>query len=242
MISHHGSDPTHPLWRTRTSSVLTALAHGTAPFITTFLFIHLSAPIVANIGGSSDASRTMTFGRQYYQTVFGERYLVFGPLLVHTTSAFLKRMFSPRPSRPLANMLSATGYASMLFLLPVHVVTHRLGPANPAPPVSATGASDLDFEFVKVALREWPVRTTVLYAAIVLGVALHAADGFGVIWSTWVQKIKRRRRWVRRALAGVVALPVLTGLAVIAREPSYAFAFTAARYRAALAYSFVYRL
>lgn len=39
--------------------ILTKTAHISAPFITTFLLIHLSAPAVASIGGSSLASSTM---------------------------------------------------------------------------------------------------------------------------------------------------------------------------------------
>ena len=179
-------------------------------------------------------------GREYYQTVFGERYLVFGPVLVHTTSALLKRMFStPRPPRPLSSALSVTGYASALLFLPIHAFTHRLAPLNSIP-----SPSELDYEYVKTALHGWPVRSTVLYTALVLGVALHAADGLGIIWTTWVPKMvaKMPGRRARRALAGAAMLPVLTGLAVIAYEPLYAFSFTVARYQASLAHSYVYRL
>ena len=180
-------------------------------------------------------------GREYYQTVFGERYLVFGPLLVHTTSALLKRLFAhPRPARPLSSALSVTGYASALLFLPIHVMVHRLAPPSNTPPLSP---SELDYEYVKTALHGWPVRSIVLYAALALGVALHAADGIAVIRSTWVPKVaKLPGRRARRALAGAAVLPVLTGLVVIAREPLYAFSFTVARYRTALVHSFVYRL
>src|SRR5487761_479316 len=50
---HHGiamalqppaDKPILPTWRTRALSVLTVLAHGFAPFITTFLFVHLASP------------------------------------------------------------------------------------------------------------------------------------------------------------------------------------------------------
>jgi Protein of unknown function (DUF1691) len=263
-------------WRTRTSSVLTALAHGSAPFITTFLFVHLTAPTAANIGGTTSSSGAMVrlsnpvviltdgsshpftrthwidlsyaaltsdfqmLGREYYQTVFGERYLVFGPLLVHTTSALLKRIFStPQPSRPLSSALSVTGYAIAFIFLPIHAITHRFAPLSSIP-----SPSELDYEYVKTALHGWPVRSTVLYTALVLGVALHAADGLGIIWATWAPKTEEKlpRRRARRALAGAAALPVLTGLAVIAWEPLYAFSFTVAQYRASLANSFVYRL
>jgi hypothetical protein len=87
----------------------------------------------------------------------------------------------------------------------------------------------------------------VLYGALVLGVALHAADGVGVLWSMWTPKLKAKMmelpgRRARRALAGAAVLPVLTGLAVVAREPLFAFASTMERYRAALTQSFVYRV
>jgi hypothetical protein len=59
MSSQPTDKPNPPAWCTRTSSVLTALAHGSAPFITTFLFVHLAAPITANLGGSATSSRTM---------------------------------------------------------------------------------------------------------------------------------------------------------------------------------------
>lgn len=179
-------------------------------------------------------------GREYYQTVFGERYLVFGPLLVHTTSALLKRIFSTqRPPRPLTSALSVTGYATVLLFLPVHVITHRLGPLGSIP-----SPSELDFEYVKTALHGWPVRSTMLYTTLVLGVALHAADGLRIIWTTWAPKVieKLPGRRASRALAAAAMLPVLTGLAVIACEPLYAFSFTVARYRTSLAHSFVYRL
>src|SRR5258708_7433263 len=177
-------------------------------------------------------------GREYYQTVFGERYLVFGPLLIHTTSVLLKRFFSPKPPRPLSSALSVTGYATV-SLLPIHVIIHRLAPLS-----SISSSSELDFEYVKTALHGWPIRSTVLYTALVLGVALHAADGLGIIWTTWAQKmvVKLPKRRARRALAGAAVLPVLTGLAIIAREPLYGFSFTVARYRDSLAHSFVYRL
>lgn len=173
--------------------------------------------------------------------MFGERYLVFAPLLIHSTSAILKRLFSPQPPRPLSSALSVTGYAAALFLLPVHAFTHRLMPADPAPPIASLSPSELDYEYVKAALSGWPRRSTVLYATLVLGVALHAADGLGILLSTWAPDLKAPERRARRALAGAAALPVLTGLAVLAREPLFAFASMVTRYRAALTHSLIYR-
>ena len=38
---------------------LTTVIHASSPFLTTFLLIHLSAPVLANVGGSSLASQVM---------------------------------------------------------------------------------------------------------------------------------------------------------------------------------------
>lgn len=181
-------------------------------------------------------------GREYYQTTFGERYLLFGPLFIHSSSAVINRLFSPRVSRPLTSAISVTGYATMFCILPVHFITHRLAPADPAPPISSLSPSELDYEYVKAALSGWPRRSIVLYSVLVLGVALHAADGIGIIWSTWVPDLRLPGRRARRVLAGIAVVPVLTGLVVLAGEPLYAFVSMAARYRAALTQSIVYRL
>ncbi|KAI9437788.1 hypothetical protein BJY52DRAFT_1207088 [Lactarius psammicola] len=60
MVSNPADKPnTSAPWHTRASSVLTALAHGSALFITTFLLIHLTAPAAVNLGGSAPSSQTM---------------------------------------------------------------------------------------------------------------------------------------------------------------------------------------
>ncbi|KAI0258613.1 hypothetical protein BC834DRAFT_910723, partial [Gloeopeniophorella convolvens] len=145
--------------RTRASSALATLAHGSAPSITTFLLIHLSAPAVANLGGACLSSQTMTASRDHC--------LVFAPLLIHSTSALLKRLFSPRSPRPLSSSLSATGYAVAFFFLPAHFITHRLAPADPAPPISSLGPSEFDYEYVN-ALVERPGRSAMLYSILAL--------------------------------------------------------------------------
>lgn len=52
------AEPKRPFGSTL-APYLTNAAHFSAPFITTFLLIHLSAPAIANVGGSSLASQTM---------------------------------------------------------------------------------------------------------------------------------------------------------------------------------------
>ncbi|KAI0046914.1 hypothetical protein FA95DRAFT_1541856 [Auriscalpium vulgare] len=242
------SDSNHDASSSRRRSavtILTNLAQGSAPFISTFLLIHLSAPVMANLGGSSLSSQVMLLGREYYQTSFGERYLLYAPLLIHTGAATLKRLISPRPLRRKTSPLAVTGYTAMLLLLPIHLATHRLYPTIPAPPISALGPSELDYEFVKAGLHAWPVRSALLYGTLVLGVALHTADGLHIIYTTWLPGAKDAlfglSRRTRRAVAGALSVPVLTGLVVLAREPLLAFASMAERYGAVFAQSFVYR-
>jgi hypothetical protein len=59
MVSNPADKANTSSWRSRASSVLTTLTHGSAPFITTFLLVHLTAPAAANLGGSALSSQTM---------------------------------------------------------------------------------------------------------------------------------------------------------------------------------------
>jgi hypothetical protein len=43
----------------QTAAVLTNVAHISAPFLSVFLVVHLSAPALANVGGSSLSSNVM---------------------------------------------------------------------------------------------------------------------------------------------------------------------------------------
>ncbi|KAI9452947.1 hypothetical protein BJY52DRAFT_1214368 [Lactarius psammicola] len=152
-------------------------------------------------------------GRQCYQTTLEERYLLFGPLFIHSSSAIIKRLFSPRVPRSLTGALSVTGYATAFFFLPVHFVTHHLVSPDPAPVISSPSPSELDYEFVKMG------RDYLVY----MGLGPEAAGTQG------------------ETPASVAVVPVLTGLAVFAREPLYALASLEARHRAALTQSIVYR-
>ncbi|KAF8162823.1 hypothetical protein B0H34DRAFT_671967 [Crassisporium funariophilum] len=228
---------------------LTKTAHVSAPFITVFLLIHLSAPALANLGGSSLSSQTMLLGREYYQTGFGERYLLLAPLSIHVISASAKRILSPkgRPRR-ITNLLSMAGYATALLFLPIHYYTHRIAPANEPSPIFAVGPSELDYEFVKTGLQTWPLRSWFLYTGLVVSVTVHLADGMTIIWNSWFKdmaasswKRTTRNRRLGIALTGI-ALPVLTGLYTLAREPPMTFTSIANRYRASLMSLLVYRV
>ncbi|KAA1477716.1 hypothetical protein DENSPDRAFT_808927 [Dentipellis sp. KUC8613] len=232
-------------WRTYRkllNTPLTTFAHGSAPFLTTFLLVHLSAPIAANIGGSSLSSQVMLLGREYYQTAVTEPLLVIIPLTIHATAATAKRLIAPRAPRPLTSLLSLTGYAALLALVPIHFLTHRDYPALPDAPISAVGPAELDFEFAKTALQTWPVRSWLLYGALLGTVALHAAEGGAIIWAKWVSSKGGLGKRTRRALALAGIVPVLTGLWVVSSEPLMAFVSVADRYRAALSQSIFYRI
>ncbi|KAH8100262.1 hypothetical protein BXZ70DRAFT_893686 [Cristinia sonorae] len=232
--------------RKRVTPYLTTLSHGSAPFITTFLLIHLSAPVMANLGGTSLASQVMLLGREYYQTSFGEKYLLLVPLAVHSLSGIAKRVVAPSPlRRRFTSLLSLTAYAAYALFLPVHFMTHRIYPSDPNPPIYEVGPSELDYELVKVSLHTWPWRSWFLYTGLTLCVAWHAAEGARVIWNTsWREygggwKVSTKRRVVGATLA---MLPVLSGVFFISREPVYAFSTLSSRFQHALSQSFFYRL
>ncbi|KAJ7577538.1 hypothetical protein C8J56DRAFT_869751 [Mycena floridula] len=231
---------------------LTKAAHVSAPFIMTFLLIHLSAPIMANLGGSSLSSQTMLLGREYYQSPFAEKYLVLGPIAVHSLAGITKRLLSLSPQtssqfRPWKSALTLTGYATMLALLPIHFFTHRFSPQTLKAPILALGPSELDYEFIKFGLQTWPWRNWILYGALVGAVAVHAVDGMTIIWNAnlaerfgrWKQASRNAR--IGAAFAGVV-LPVLGGLYTLSREPMMSFASMTSRFDAVFVSSWIYRI
>ncbi|KAK7688836.1 hypothetical protein QCA50_007525 [Cerrena zonata] len=222
---------------------LTRTAHASTPFIATFVIIHLSAPAFANLGSSSLASQIL--GREYYQTSFGERYLLIAPFAAHTISGILKRLLTPSSMRRrFTSLLSITGYSALLFFLPVHYLTHRIYPSDPTPPIYSVGPAELDFEFVKVGLQTWPWRSWLLYIGLTTCVAWHAAAGANIIWSTWLRPYlgpgkSMKSRLVQTSLG---VLPALSGLYFMSQEPLFAFSSLAERFQSALSTSFVYRI
>ncbi|KAG0694645.1 hypothetical protein DFH29DRAFT_815102 [Suillus ampliporus] len=225
-------------------AVLTNVAHISAPFLTVFLVIHLSAPALANVGGSSLSSNLMLLGREYYQTAFGERYLLFTPLAAHVASNIAKRIITPRSASPrkITSTLSLAAYSTLLIFLPIHFYTHRVFPADPSPPIFAVGPSEVDYEFVKTGLARFPWRSWVLYGGLVTSAMLHAVEGAQIIQASRFasQKFRMRSR-TRKIVAGVVVVPILAGLWTVSKEPLMVFASLAERYQAVFARSWVYR-
>ncbi|KAI0823905.1 hypothetical protein BC628DRAFT_1324068 [Trametes gibbosa] len=219
-----------------TQPVLTRIAHGSAPFIATFVLIHLTAPAMSNLGGTSLASQVMILGREYYQTSLGEKYLVLTPLVIHPLSGLLKRVVDHKPARRLISTLSVTGYTTAL-LLAAHFFIHRVAPSDPAPPIYAISPSELDYEYVKFGLQEWPWRSWLGYVGLTAAVAWHASEGMVIIWNTWLRPQfgslpgTKNSRTVAALLSGV--LPVATGMFFMWREPLMVFTSHAERFRAA---------
>ena len=83
----------------------------------------------------------------------------------------------------------------------------------------------MSFEFVKYGLQTYPWRTWLLYGGLITGVALHACEGFGVLYARFTGKYRKRetRVLLREMVVGFMVLPVLGGLFSLSREPFMAF-------------------
>jgi succinate dehydrogenase/fumarate reductase cytochrome b subunit len=187
-------------------------------------------------------------GREYYQTSFGERYLVLAPLVIHPLASVAKRLFSPgigsqgswlRP-RPITSVLSSTGYLT-LFFLPVHYLTHRIYPTIPDAPIHSFGPAELDYEFVKAGLQHWPRRSWVLYIGLVACVALHSVEGISIITATQFGRAVVTKN-KRRLVSLIAGIPALTGLYFISKETVWALTPSVKSYVDAFSRSIIYRI
>jgi len=188
-------------------------------------------------------------GREFYQTSFGERYLVLAPLVIHPLAGIAKRLFSlgvgsqkplSRP-RPMTSVLASTGYLTLFLFLPVHYLTHRVYPTISTAPIHSFGPAELDYEFVKTGLQTWPFRSWLLYIGLVSCMALHSVEGISIITATQFGKAVVPKG--RRKLASLfVGIPVLTGLLFISREGVWALTSSLEGYVAAFSKSVVYRI
>ncbi|KAG8746679.1 hypothetical protein FRC10_003983 [Ceratobasidium sp. 414] len=190
-------------------SGLTYAQHLPTPFITTFMLIHLTAPAMASAGGMNAATQVMLLGREYYHGVPQEDLLVFAPITLHVAAALAKRLVkiantirrtrvgdvkekSAKDVRIIssANALQLTGYP-LLFLLSPHIATHRILPSTPAPPISSISPSELDFSFVNFGLKNWPVRSWVMYSILVGAGIMHVTYGAPMVWRTILRLLKK---------------------------------------------------
>ncbi|KAG9095117.1 hypothetical protein FS749_011048 [Ceratobasidium sp. UAMH 11750] len=188
---------------------LTYAQHLPTPFITTFILIHLTAPAVASIGGMNAASQVMLLGREYYHGVPQEDLLVFTPITLHVAASLAKRLAkmvgalrrtrvgdikekSAKDYRIIspANALQLTGYPLLLLLSP-HITTHRVHPSTPSPPISSISPSEFDFSFVNFGLKNWPVRSWIMYSVLVGAGVMHVTYGAPIVWRTILRLLKK---------------------------------------------------
>lgn len=122
-------------------------------------------------------------GREYYQTSAGEPLFVLLPFTLHFAAASAKRYLLGPPKAP--SMFMTAGWSIASLFLPIHYMVHRRGPASTDAPISSLGPSQLDFEFVKVGLKLWPVISWTLYGTLVGAVAIHAVEGAAIMFRHW---------------------------------------------------------
>lgn len=159
------------------------------------------------------------------------------PLLVHPAAAISKRLLAPNAPRSLTSVLSLTGYIAVPLLI-AHYVVNRSYPTDPIPPIAEVGPSELDYEFVKVFLKTMPWAGWIGYGGLTVTIAWHAIEGLRIVWNVRFREVVGRwtlDAYARAAMASAAALPVLSGLYIMSREPVFAFAGVASRYRAVLA-------
>jgi hypothetical protein len=119
-------------------------------------------------------------------------------------------------------------------------MTHRFNPSSNDAHILTLSPSELDYEFVKVGLTHWPVRSWVLYTGLVLCGLIHAFEGWSVVLKTLGWKGLGNKS--RRMFAGAGIGAVLAGLAYIAREPLLLMKSTLMRINASYINSFLYCL
>jgi len=136
----------------------------------------------------------------------------------------------------------------MFFFLPVHFLTHRLFPMSDTFPINALGPSELDYEYVKYGLTQWPWKSWFLYFGLVVGVSCHAVEGTRMIYNTWMAggptesvRLAKKSPWRKVAMAAL-AIPVLSGVFVLSKEPMMVLSSTAKRFDASFKAALLYRL
>ncbi|KAH8114072.1 hypothetical protein DFH11DRAFT_1509412 [Phellopilus nigrolimitatus] len=249
MSSSTPSSPsTNASLRQKLVPYLTKASHLPTPFLSAFLLVHLSAPLVANIGGPSLSSQVMLLGREYYQGEMNEIFLLFAPLALHISASMLKRFVSPSSPRPPTSLLTIAGYAATLSI-PIHVLIHRVYPSDPSEPISSLGPAQLDFSFVQHALQGWPVRSVIMYGGLIVGTLLHTLEGGALLWDLYFAKEGTARRGQkdrarrRKMLDAVGVLSFLAGLYSLWQEPiAMPLPSILRRFDTILSHSLVYRL
>jgi hypothetical protein len=186
-------------------------------------------------------------GREYYQTSFGESYLLLAPLGCHIAAGLTRRgliwfrkitrskeLHLTKPS-----LLVTTAYVAMA-LVPIHFLVNREYPSIDEAPIFGLSPSQLNFEYVKFGLDRWPVRSWLLYGLMVPAVCLHGAEGMMTICRKRLRPSLHPGGWLRY-VASTASFLALAGLFTMSRESISVYAGEAARFLAAYTKSTFYR-
>ncbi|KAI5451983.1 hypothetical protein NCC49_001282 [Naganishia albida] len=155
--------------------LLTGIQNTSAIAFGTFLAVHLASPLVAAAAGGEAATNLMLLGRAYYHPL--EPALVYGSVSLHLIASLLRRIHLAAASktfRPTIHHLS--GYVLVPFLT-LHVMTHRLIPSRPDPPINALSPAELGYGFVSYGLRTWPRVSWTTYTLLIGTGLWHALAG-----------------------------------------------------------------
>nr|ODN90362.1 hypothetical protein L204_05966 [Cryptococcus depauperatus CBS 7855] len=195
---------------------LTLTQNTSAMMFTVFLIPHLASPLAASVAGIRGADQTMVeyildfrHGRLliHIQMIARDLYLplepviVYIPLAIHLTSSLARRAILAS-SKSLPNSLRLPSqihqflaYPLLLLLIP-HMITHRLIPADPAPPIRQLSPSEIGWEYVGYNLRKWSAWG--VYLGLVGTSIWHAIVG-GMKIATWMKS----RHWSKPSAAMV---------------------------------------
>lgn len=186
-------------------------------------------------------------GREYYQTSFGESYLLLAPLGIHITAGVIRRglvwfrksNLSKRSNLTKPSLLATTAYVAMA-VVPVHFLVNRYYPSLDEAPIFGLSPAQLNYEYVKLGLKSWPVRTWLLYGVMVPAVFLHGAEGM-IVLARKRLGLNLRMGVLNSAAALAGALLTLGGLYVVSKEPSFIYSGEAARFASAYSKSILYQ-
>lgn len=187
-------------------------------------------------------------GRDLYLPL--EPILIYAPLALHLSASITKRAYLTLRTRrlPALTIHLITGYLLIPFLLP-HIVSHRLVPQTPSPPISSLSPSEFGLEFVAYSLYTRPITSFFAYLGLVGLAVPHAVLGSMKIVS-WIRRLragtepvgvqetprrtaagipKGRRRSAGWLLFGLLDV-VLVGLVRLYWEGAHVSGFMARRY------------
>jgi len=209
--------------------VVTQIQSASALGFTTFLVLHLAAPLGAAFG--LDASGVMLLTREYYQTPPLEPLLVWGSLAAHVVSSTVRRILLGVPRRPSLNSLA--GYLLVPMVLG-HAWTHRIAPAR-----LGVSPSLLSYQFVSYSMATHPLSSWAIYGSLSLAACYHTASGLRMILSGRRKAARLPDSNLCKATYGAVVCGLGLGLVNLAGEGSEVPLWLGKRYAEVLKAAYV---